>query len=722
MNSVAVQTVVGLVDGAVTLPCEASRPDPDDKLELVLWYRLGSKLPVLHLSPPALVLSSLRQLDRGVYVCRADFIQSPSRVGVTNLTLIGRPPPKLLWYWRGHLLDNTFENGPAGAVRNTLTLHHLARTDLRSELSCAASNSNLTEPRTTTLRLQLLLPPLDVSLSQLPDHLRAKVTYRVTCTARGSRPAARIRWLRGAYSPIVSGIRELPSADPNITVSELTLTADVGEDSLELTCLAENAQLPQRAAISATRSLPVHYPPQILLQIGRTLVASDIKEGNDVYFDCQVRANPPVTELSWYHQGKQLVSDRRSNVMIIDRSLVLPNVSRHQAGSYTCGASNAEGHNQSEPLLLQVMYLPRCQIEQQTVFFLPGRSFELRCQLQARPTQVRFKWDVNSTATEYRRAPLTRFSTSGSSSSVQHRLDSEESAEVRCWGSNAIGLQRTPCIFHLEPAGVPEPVQGCTVSNSTITSFDVRCKPGNDGGLPQTFVLEVRDVNTQQVIHSVSQKKAEFHVRGLSPGANFSVTVFASSARGRGQPHVLQVGTVTMIPDRIAYSRSAAAGPVAAVLGGLVLLLLLLAAAVIVSLRRRLPRRGPLKTAEQEAPEVTGSGRDQPSPDLLPTGSGARSLSGFSDCSVVSSPHQMTANYKSRLKRTDEDMFESADHVIPNPLDVYGHRSVDPVRTVGSLGRDPARSRSAHMPTSAAYRTFSDCGRLTVQDRDHSAV
>ena len=43
--AVPVQSVVGLVDGQVTLPCEASRPDPADKLELVLWYRLGSKSP-----------------------------------------------------------------------------------------------------------------------------------------------------------------------------------------------------------------------------------------------------------------------------------------------------------------------------------------------------------------------------------------------------------------------------------------------------------------------------------------------------------------------------------------------------------------------------------------------------------------------------------------------------------------------------------------------------
>ena len=54
----------------------------------------------------------------------------------------------------------------------------------------------------------------------------------------------------------------------------------------------------------------------------------------------------------------------------------------------------------------------------------------------------------------------------------------------------------SPLLSH---PGVPEPLSGCTISNSSITSFEVRCQPGLDGGLPQTFVLEVRDRNTQQV-------------------------------------------------------------------------------------------------------------------------------------------------------------------------------------------------------------------------------
>ena len=51
--------------------------------------------------------------------------------------------------------------------------------------------------------------------------------------------------------------------------------------------------------------------------------------------------------------------------------------------------------------------------------------------------------------------------------------------------------------------GLPEPLRGCSVSNNTIASFDVICQPGEDGGLPQTFVLEVRDMNSQQVSGAV---------------------------------------------------------------------------------------------------------------------------------------------------------------------------------------------------------------------------
>ena len=35
--------------------------------------------------------------------------------------------------------------------------------------------------------------------------------------------------------------------------------------------------------------------------MGQTLNPDEIKEGDDVYFECDVKANPKVYRLVWYH-------------------------------------------------------------------------------------------------------------------------------------------------------------------------------------------------------------------------------------------------------------------------------------------------------------------------------------------------------------------------------------------------------------------------------------
>ena len=39
--------------------------------------------------------------------------------------------------------------------------------------------------------------------------------------------------------------------------------------------------------------------PQVSLVLGRALKASNLKEGDDVYFDCLVKANPPPRRVVW---------------------------------------------------------------------------------------------------------------------------------------------------------------------------------------------------------------------------------------------------------------------------------------------------------------------------------------------------------------------------------------------------------------------------------------
>ena len=44
-------------------------------------------------------------------------------------------------------------------------------------------------------------------------------------------------------------------------------------------------------------------PPQVAIRMGKSLVASDIREGVDVYFNCVIRANPPPKTkiVTWLH-------------------------------------------------------------------------------------------------------------------------------------------------------------------------------------------------------------------------------------------------------------------------------------------------------------------------------------------------------------------------------------------------------------------------------------
>lgn len=59
-------------------------------------------------------------------------------------------------------------------------------------------------------------------------------------------------------------------------------------------------------------------PPIVTLRLGSTLVVDDIKESDDIYFECDIKANPPWRKLSWLHD----VSDDDKDNMEIKHSLM----------------------------------------------------------------------------------------------------------------------------------------------------------------------------------------------------------------------------------------------------------------------------------------------------------------------------------------------------------------------------------------------------------------
>lgn len=47
-------------------------------------------------------------------------------------------------------------------------------------------------------------------------------------------------------------------------------------------------------------ALSVLDPPIVILKIGQLLNLNDIKEGDDVYFECHIDANPKPHKIEWF--------------------------------------------------------------------------------------------------------------------------------------------------------------------------------------------------------------------------------------------------------------------------------------------------------------------------------------------------------------------------------------------------------------------------------------
>ncbi|KAL1476732.1 hypothetical protein MTO96_036287, partial [Rhipicephalus appendiculatus] len=380
------EEVLGLAGGDVSLPCGSSQfPGlaEDDEPILVLWFREGSATPILSadarrggglanakvwkddawearftLRPVGLVLSSLRADQHGVYMCRVDFRQAQTLNRLVRLTVIvppravvirdsrgrplngsvtaidgqslsllctapgGRPPAALSWWRDGHRLEDVLVPGGDGTgdAASQLAVGPLGRRDLHAQLVCRASNNNISEPLSASVVIDLIPCPSWVRRT------RSKLVVQASC---GASPPVRGHLLsyRGG-----KGANDFPQPRPPPTPAVLPtglhpaarsqLTPSVEDDGRQITCRALNERLPH-ATVEDVTTIRVLYKPQLVVRLGNRLRQSSILENHDVYLECSVAANPPVSEISWLFEGRDLQTNTSAGIIVSNRSLVL---------------------------------------------------------------------------------------------------------------------------------------------------------------------------------------------------------------------------------------------------------------------------------------------------------------------------------------------------------------------------------------------------------------
>ncbi|XP_069182562.1 uncharacterized protein [Procambarus clarkii] len=605
-----------------------------------------------------LVVRDVELNDSAVFRCRVDFLLSPTRNTRVNLTVVvppmrvgvrwwmgelgdsvidnqvgpfregdsptlvcftrdAWPPPRVVWFEEDVLVDDTYATDAMNeAVENAMTLGHLTRAHHRRRFTCVAANSNLTRPIAATVHIQMALDVLSVEMDKV-DVLSAGVQAEVKCTAWGSSPPPTITWsLAGTLLP---SAKPWVSDDGNRSVSMVSFTPQARHDGTQLDCSAHNPvivgespHLHPPADHRHSTVLTVNYAPLVSVKLGRNLVPTNIKEGDDLYFECEATAKPPPHKVTWSHNGVQLQSAER--VLVTNMTLVLQKVSRANAGSYICHATNSEGSAASQPIPLDVKYAPVCATEKASQHSVAKHeNARISCNVLANPPVVLFRWAFNNTA-EAVSVPEDRYVVKGTESVVNYTPVTElDYGTLLCWATNNIGQQANPCVFQIVAAGKPDPPHNCRAYDVTISSLQVSCLPGDDGGLGQTFILKVLEANgDNKEVVVVNRESASFSVANLRPATAYRLHVTATNAKGESRPAELSAYTVALnhpqheTPAEPTRGRESGAEVAVGVLVGAVLACLPVAIAVVVMgvrtcMRLRAAGRGRGKAGEKEA-------------------------------------------------------------------------------------------------------------------------
>uniref|UniRef100_A0A4Y0B5I7 Ig-like domain-containing protein n=1 Tax=Anopheles funestus TaxID=62324 RepID=A0A4Y0B5I7_ANOFN len=632
VDTIPARIVWAAIDHDAELPCDITAPSSQDGVKLVLWFKDSTGIPLYSLDSRSgvaisaaqhstiandlgqrlffsvgatpkearLQIRNIKTSDGGVYRCRVDYFNSPTRNYRVNLTLAvppeeprifdaqgkeistvagpfreghelflscqvsgGRPPPRVTWWRDGVEISSTSHPSAVegtSAMVNQLFISTVTRDFYGTKLQCRAAGSKLVPAVSKEVAIQVHLKPLRVKIISPNELLTAGRPVPIRCEAWGSFPAAKIVWLLDG-EPLRSGdiTVHTDSNDSNLTSSILTLRVTAENDGAELTCRASNAWF-SGGAIEDKRIISVAYEPVVSVHLSNEDPSRVITraEGENVTLKCRADARPPVTSFSWYKNNMRMSGEN-------GETLYLTQLERESAGSYACAASNTEGETRSSSLTLKIQFAPRCKpgTEQTSVGSLNMHSLHVKCEVEADPPDgVRFSWTYNNTRNV---SPVlnSRISSHGLVSTMTYLPQSDsELVTLACWAINNVGRQTVPCLIHILPAKIPDPPRNCELHNDTV--LEVVCLAGSDGGLMQSFLLEVvggmapsaynldftrgppteidneistmNDQATLAPLFRIQEQIPQFKLHSLEPGRDYQLLVYAVNAKGKSDP------------------------------------------------------------------------------------------------------------------------------------------------------------------------------------------
>ncbi|XP_015786548.1 synaptogenesis protein syg-2-like [Tetranychus urticae] len=607
------------------LPCNITPAWREDKILLIMWYREDTATPIytidsrvtslmdaphfisdylqdrvkFQLTEPIsyLTIEPIKRIDNGVYRCRVDFRQARTMnkiillqvivpvtsieihdsngneikdiagpyneddsINITCKVIGGFPRPEIAWEQNGQKLDKTKYFIFDDFVESTVFLDNLDEKSLFNLITCKATNTNLTVPLSKSFRLDLNLKPKELELTK-PENLIANVTIELTCSCKGSRPGALIRWYKDEglinSSETFFHSNHVNMGSTTTTVSILQLKPSIADNGKRLSCSAINPKL-RETLIEEGFHLNVQYKPIVNLVLGSQ--NKDIREGSLILFECNTQANPASNEIGWIFNGATLNTRKMDGILVTPNTLLIENVTRHHRGHYSCSASNTIGTTSSEPLFLDVLYKPFCKwIESKYLGTTLYKNVDLECQVISHPGNIEFQWilqrndgtTINLTPNytiETSKSTTSSSSTTAPLETITSRLTfftstGSDFGSIYCKANNEIGWQEDPCIFYIYPEGPPEAPTNCTMRLINVDTQLIQCQPNFDGGLDQIFHLDIYNRLSGDLIQNLSSKSPSFELKSNISRGDYNLVIYSANILGESSKVDLQISS-----------------------------------------------------------------------------------------------------------------------------------------------------------------------------------